>query len=75
MERVIIEAFGGEGYSFSQIQSTMTVGELIQLLQEYDEDAKIYLSYDNRYTVSGLNSSMIGSEKADEDEEQENETC
>lgn len=69
MERVIIETFGGEGYSFSQIQSTMTVGELIQLLQEYDEDAKIYLSYDNRYTVSGLNSSMIGSEKADEDEE------
>lgn len=69
MERVIIETFGGEGYSFSQIQSTMTVGELIQLLQEYDEDAKIYLSYDNRYTVSGLNSSMIGNEKADEDEE------
>lgn len=69
MERVIIETFGGEGYSFSQIQSTMTVGELIQLLQEYDEDAKIYLSYDNRYTVSGLTSSMIESEEADEDEE------
>lgn len=69
MERLIIEAHGGEGYSFSQIQNTMTVGELIAALQEYDEDAKIYLSYDNRYTVSGLNSSMIEAEETDEDEE------
>lgn len=69
MERLIIEAHGGEGYSFSQIQNTMTVGELIAALQEYDEDAKIYLSYDNRYTVSGLNFSMIEAEETDEDEE------
>lgn len=69
MERLIIEAHGGEGYSFSQIQNTMTVGELIAALQEYDEDAKIYLSYDNRYTVSGLNSSMIEAEEAGEEEE------
>ena len=69
MERLIIEAHGGEGYSFSQIQNTMTVGELIAALQEYDEDAKIYLSYDNRYTVSGLNSSMIEAEEAGDEEE------
>lgn len=68
MERVIIETFS-QGYTFSQVDNTMTVGELIQLLQEYDENAKIYLSYDNRYTVSGLTSSMIESEEADEDEE------
>jgi hypothetical protein len=68
MERVIIETFR-QCYAFSQVDSTMTVGELIAALQEYDEDAKIYLSYDNRYTVSGITSGMIEAEEADEDEE------
>lgn len=67
MERVIIEPVN-EGYSFNQIDNTMTVGELIELLQEFDENAKIYFSFDNRYTVGSLRSSMIEVEEAEENE-------
>ncbi len=68
MERLIIEPVN-EGYSFNQIDNTMTVGELIELLQEFDESSKIYFSFDNRYTVGGFRSSMIEVEEAEENEE------
>lgn len=33
----------------------MTVGELIEMLQEYyDEESKIYLSHDNGYTFGSI---------------------
>lgn len=38
---VIIEA-SREGYSPEQVRNTMTVKELIEILSEYDEDAKVY---------------------------------
>ena len=66
MERIVIDA-QNEGYNFKQIQNTMTVGELIELLQDFDKDTKIYLSFDNRYTVGGLRAGMIEAEEADED--------
>lgn len=46
---VIIDATR-EGYSTEQVRNTMTVKELIDVLSEYDEDAKVYLSHDNGYT-------------------------
>ena len=33
-----------EGYAPDQIARTMTVGELIEFLNNFDEDEKIYLS-------------------------------
>lgn len=51
--RVIIEA-SREGYSTDQIRNTMTVQELIDILSEYDADAKVYLSHDNGYTYGGI---------------------
>ena len=39
-----------EGYSIDQISRTMTVGELIDFLSGYDEDAEVYLNNDNGYT-------------------------
>ena len=39
-----------EGYAPDQIASTMTVGELIEFLNNFDEDEKVYLSHDNGYT-------------------------
>ena len=45
-----------EGYSFSQIRRTMTVGELISFLSEYDEDTLVYLNNDNHYTYGGITS-------------------
>lgn len=43
-----------EGYGIDQIKKTMTVGELIDFLSEYDEDTPVYLSFDNGYTYGGI---------------------
>ncbi len=43
------------GYSPNQIRYTMTVGELIAALQDFPEDAKLYLKHDNGYTYGGIN--------------------
>ena len=45
-----------EGYSLNQIRETMTVGELIAFLSEYDEDTLVYLNNDNHYTYGGITS-------------------
>lgn len=52
-EKVIIEA-NREGYGFDQIRNTMTVRELIDYLEQFNEDAKVYLSHDNGYTYGGI---------------------
>ncbi len=44
-----------EGYAPDQCGKTMTVGELIEMLQEYyDEESEIYLSHDNGYTFGSI---------------------
>ena len=49
MEKLIYSTFR-EGYGVDQISRTMTVGELISFLEDYDENTPIYLSFDNGYT-------------------------
>ena len=55
MEKMIltIEA-AREGYSPDQIRSTMTVGDLKELLEAYEDDTPIYISNDNGYTFGGI---------------------
>ena len=53
MEKLIYSTFR-EGYGVDQISRTMTVGELISFLEDYDEDTPIYLSFDNGYTYGGI---------------------
>ena len=43
------------GYSPCQIQHTMTVGELIAVLEEFDEDTPVFLKHDGGYTYGGIN--------------------
>ena len=43
------------GYSSSQIQHTMTVGELIAALEDFDENTLVYLKHDGGYTYGGIN--------------------
>ena len=58
-KQVIIDA-RREGYGIDQISRTMTVGDLIQYLQEnFDEDSPIYLSHDNGYTYGGIREEYI----------------
>ena len=49
---VFIEA-ARSGYHPSQC-STMTVGELVAFLDEFDPEAPIYISNDNGYTYGGI---------------------
>lgn len=44
-----------EGYGIDQIRHTMTVGELISFLEDFDEDTLVYLKHDNGYTYGGIN--------------------
>ena len=53
-ERTLIINVERSGYAPSQIENTMTVGELIRFLQNYDEDRKVYVGHDNHYTFSGI---------------------
>ena len=48
-----------EEYAPDQITSTMTVGELIEFLNNFDVDEKVYLSHDNGYTYGGITASRF----------------
>ncbi len=63
-----------EGHSPDQICSTMTAGELMDFLSQYDEDTPIYTTHDNRYTYGGIREDMFSevySDENDNDEEDE----
>lgn len=71
MKEVIIIEAQREGYSIDQCYKTMTVGELMYALQEYDEDTPIYFSHDNGYTYGSLREENIDVRYDDDEEEQE----
>lgn len=72
MKAIYIEA-KREGYSPEQCPKTMTVGELISFLSDYDEDTKIYLSHDRGYTYGSVTKWRINDEEYynDDDEYEE----
>ncbi|GHV26750.1 hypothetical protein FACS18948_3020 [Clostridia bacterium] len=62
------------GYSPDQCGRTMTVGELIALLQDYDENLKVYFRNDNGFTYGSITERDFESgDDADDDEEDEDE--
>ena len=67
MKKLIYSTFR-EGYGTSQIRRTKTVGELVDVLSQYDEDTPVYLSFDNGYTYGG-----ITEERFEEDYGEDNE--
>lgn len=67
MKKLIYSTFR-EGYGTDQIRNTMTVGELIYFLSQYDEDTPVYLSFDNGYTYGG-----IDEDRFDEDYEEDDD--
>lgn len=62
-----------EGYEISQIPETMTVGELIDYLSQFDEEAPIYLSHDMGYTYGGITQRQFEEEWVEEDEDEKDE--
>lgn len=60
------------GYAPDQCGKTMTVGELIEWLQEFDEDRLVYLRNDNGYTYGNITeSSFTPSEEVDDEEDED----
>lgn len=53
MKALLIEA-RRTSYSLKDCGRTMTVGELINWLEQFHEDAKVYLSHDNGYTYGPI---------------------
>ena len=62
----LIYSTSREGYGIDQINRTMTAGELINFLAQYDEDTPIYLSFDNGYTYGGITEENYGEDNDDE---------
>ena len=58
------------GYNTDQAGRTMTVAELIAALEEFPEDAPVYLKHDGGYTYGGI---TWGDLEEGEDEEGEDE--
>lgn len=57
------------GYSPDQCGRTMTVRELIDYLEQFEEDAEIYINNDNGYTFGSITESSF-EENYDDEEEQ-----
>lgn len=54
MKEVLIMDTRRNGYGPDQCNETMTVGGLIDLLQEYDEVMEVFTGHDNRYTYGSI---------------------
>ena len=65
--QVTRDAYGQEDVS------TMTVGELISLLRQYDPNLPVILSHDNGYTYGGLDEYNFEETYYEEEEEEEEE--
>ena len=59
------------GYSPEQCGRTLTVGELIEILQGYNPDMEVYLKNDNGYTYGSITDYDIYEDEVDEEEEEE----
>lgn len=68
MKQVLIRA-KRNGYGTDQCGHTMTVGELIDFLNQFDEDTPVYLSHDNGYTFGSI--TEYDFEEVDTEEEDE----
>ena len=67
---IIIEA-KREGYTIEQAENereAITVGELMQMLEGFDEGTKVYISNDNGYTYGSVTEYRIREDWVDEDE-------
>jgi len=57
------------GYRPSQCNTTMTVGELIAMLEQFDEDTPVYLKNDNGYTYGEIDEGSFEEEETEDEDE------
>ena len=54
------------GYSTDQCGRTMTVRDLIEYLEQFDEDPPVYLNNDNGYTFGSITEDSFEEDDKDE---------
>lgn len=69
MKKLLYQTFR-EGYGIDQICKTMTVGELIEFLGNYDENTPVYLSFDNGYTYGGITEDRFEEDYGEDDNDE-----
>ncbi len=69
MKQVLYINAEREGYGIDQIHNTMTVGDLIAYLEQFDEDTPVYLKHDNGYTYGGIKWNSFEDGETDGDDE------
>lgn len=67
---LIIEA-RREGYSTKQVYNTMTVGELKEYLDQFEDDVPVYLSHDNGYTYGGIHANDFMDDWVNDEKEED----
>ena len=68
MKRVLYIAAQREGYGIDQIRHTMTVRDLIAYLEQFDEEAQVYLKHDGGYTYGGITQWCFEEDTPEEEE-------
>lgn len=56
-----------DGYGTNQIGRTMTVGDLIEFLQDFDPETPIYTGHDNCYTYGPITEWQFEEREKEED--------
>jgi len=56
-----------EGYGPDQLRRSMTVRELIEYLEQFDDETPVILSNDNGYTYGSITYSSFQEQEFDED--------
>lgn len=69
MTRVLVFEAEREGYTLRQVGSPMTVGQLKEFLEDYNDDTLFMLSHDRGYTYGSI--SLWDFKEVDLDEEEE----
>lgn len=67
MKQAVFIEGNRDGYHPTQCEHTMTVGDLIAFLQDFDEDARVFLRNDEGYTYGSINDYDINEGEYDKD--------
>ena len=70
-KKILIEA-NRNGYSTDQCGKTITAGELIGILTDYDENTPVYISNDNGYTYGNISWSDVFDKPLEDNDDEEN---
>ena len=72
MKKLFIEG-RRNGYSPEQCGNTMTVREMIEWLEQFDEDTQLFLSNDRGYTYGSITESSFQEEELEDEGDEEYE--